>query len=213
MKTFQQLREELAVHSQPEASTAIDTVENTDSEALDEGTVHLKPHGTKGTHFKVVKGIKGHLEAGEVIHDSAVDDLHDMGYKVKHLKEGEEGSEPLTESQSDEYEADLMSEADWKIGAAADKPRTREEEIEIGRGTRYGDYKGHRAAMKKKHGISESLSDRRPNMTNKSITALRDSQRAKMAARTPEQKAADDKENEDYAAELRKKHAGLPHNA
>lgn len=55
-------------------------------EQLDENTVELKPHtvdGKKGTHFKVVKGVKGHLEAGEVIHDSHVDDLHDMGYKVK----------------------------------------------------------------------------------------------------------------------------------
>lgn len=46
-------------------------------------TVELKPHGGKGTHFKVVKGVKGHLEDGEVIHDSHVDDLKDMGYNVK----------------------------------------------------------------------------------------------------------------------------------
>lgn len=57
------------------------------AESESETTVELKPHGGKGTHYKVVKGVPGHLEAGEVIHDSHVDDLHDMGYKVKIHKE------------------------------------------------------------------------------------------------------------------------------
>lgn len=67
MKTFTQLMEQLVP---------------VDAELLDEETVHLVPHGGKGTHFKVKKGIEG-LETGEVIHDSHVDDLRDSGIKVK----------------------------------------------------------------------------------------------------------------------------------
>jgi hypothetical protein len=160
MITYNQLKEAaLLVREElnPEASTAIVDTSATDSQTLEEAeTVHLKPHGDKGTHYKVVKGIKGHLEAGEVIHDSEVDDLHDMGYKVKHLKEdGTEANDtPLAEANTPvENTEGQLSEADWKLGADADKGLTKEEEIAVAKGTRYGDYKGHRAAMKKKHAI------------------------------------------------------------
>jgi len=213
MIKFSQLKESaFAVRDEmeAEASTAIVDTSATDSETIEENTVHLKPHGGKGTHYQVVKGVKGHLEAGEVIHDSEVDDLHDMGYKVKHLKEdgtevAEEGEAPLEINEQhlskdealglikgthvrNRYNAIVkkgsyqdtsetggqlpgtirpakktvkeenegqLSEADWKIGAAADKGLTKEEEIAVAKGTRYGDYKGHRAEMKKKHNINE----------------------------------------------------------
>lgn len=51
---------------------------------IDEGTIHLKPHGTAGTHYQVVKGVHT-LKAGDVLHDSEVDDLRDH-YKIKHVK-------------------------------------------------------------------------------------------------------------------------------
>ena len=60
-------------------------VEETLSEAHD---VELKPH-PNGTHYTVHKihprsGIKSdQLKRGEKISDTHVDDLHDMGYKVK----------------------------------------------------------------------------------------------------------------------------------
>lgn len=43
--------------------------------------------------------------------------------------------------------------------AAQDKPRTDDEEIKIARGLLHGDYKGHRAAMRKKHNITEGTGD------------------------------------------------------
>lgn len=162
MIKFSQLKESAFAardEIEAEASTAIVDTSAVNAETIEENTVHLKPHGTKGTHYHVVKGIKGHLEAGEVIHDSEVDDLHDMGYKVKHLKE--DGTEVVKEDEVPLAEANTpttvtegqLSEADWKLGAAADKDLSKEDEIAVAKGTRYGDYKGHRAAMKKKHGI------------------------------------------------------------
>lgn len=252
--------------------------ESLDEEA-DDNTVVLKPHGTKGTHYKVVKGVPGHLEKDEVIHDTHVDDLSDMGYNVKHVNEdveqlseaeavadgyhvvdhrgkrvgnvhkdsnyairaadkaedasgyvhhvhhvkggkiqkswqfsdsqqryaphtdwkGEEAHHLFYESKELEEgrgrsrtawshasagarnewgdpegtrkkksrfiktkkdaldESDLMSEADWKLGADTDKGRTKVDELKIARGQMHGDYKGHRAAMKKKHGIQEDV--------------------------------------------------------
>jgi sugar diacid utilization regulator len=50
--------------------------------------IELKPHAN-GTHYTVHKihpksGIEpDQLKVGEKIHDTHVDDLHDMGYKVK----------------------------------------------------------------------------------------------------------------------------------
>jgi len=49
--------------------------------------VSLHPHPTKSTHYtvgKIGRNLKGRLRTGEHLNDSEVDDLHDMGYKVKH---------------------------------------------------------------------------------------------------------------------------------
>lgn len=58
-------------------------------EQIDEAAdVELKPH-PNGTHYIVHKihpksGIESdQMKVGEKIHDTHVDDLHDMGYKVK----------------------------------------------------------------------------------------------------------------------------------
>jgi hypothetical protein len=57
---------------------------------LDEAhDIELKPHGDKGTHYKVHKisktsGIEAdQLKTGETLNDTHVDDLKDMGYSVK----------------------------------------------------------------------------------------------------------------------------------
>ena len=50
--------------------------------------VTLHPHATKSTHYTVGKtlgrNVKGRLKPGEHLNDTEVDDLHDMGLKVKH---------------------------------------------------------------------------------------------------------------------------------
>lgn len=69
-------------------------------------------------------------------------------------------TEPLIEWSRPE---DL--EAGRKL-AAGDKPRTEDEEKKIARGQLHGDYKGHRAAMKKKHNITEGTDD---DLENKSL--------------------------------------------
>jgi hypothetical protein len=74
---------------------------------LEEQTVHVVPHGTRGTHFKVVKGIKGQLDKGEVIHDSHIDDLKDVGIHVKVLKE-----EDMTDEERLVFESEDVLELD-----------------------------------------------------------------------------------------------------
>lgn len=57
-----------------------------EGQTVNEDTVHLAPHGTNGTHYRVVKPVHT-LKKGEVLSDTEVDDLHDSGFKVKHLKQ------------------------------------------------------------------------------------------------------------------------------
>ena len=66
-----------------------ESVQETEGEDLQEATdIELKPH-ENGTHYIVHKihpnsGIESdQLKTGEKISDTHVDDLHDMGYKVK----------------------------------------------------------------------------------------------------------------------------------
>jgi hypothetical protein len=60
--------------------------------------VHLKPHGTAGTHYTVHKVGKklakhGGIKVGERLSDTEVDDARDSGVKVKHVKEDTEVDE------------------------------------------------------------------------------------------------------------------------
>ena len=92
MKTLREFLEESAqllpveevVDNEPE-----DEEQEEEAEQIDEAAdVELKPHDN-GTHYIVHKihpksGIESdQLKAGEKISDTHVDDLHDMGYKVK----------------------------------------------------------------------------------------------------------------------------------
>jgi hypothetical protein len=57
--------------------------------------MHLKPHGTEGTHYtvhKVGKKLAAHggIKVGEKLSDTQVDDARDSGVKVKHVKEDTE---------------------------------------------------------------------------------------------------------------------------
>ena len=57
--------------------------------------VHLKPHGTAGTHYTVHKVGKklakhGGIKVGEKLSDTQVDDARDSGVKVRHVKEDAE---------------------------------------------------------------------------------------------------------------------------
>lgn len=92
-KKFQPVEE--AVQDTPEDEIDLDEVEDEDEELEEEleqideaADVELKPH-QNGTHYIVHKihaksGIESdQLKVGEKIHDTHVDDLHDMGYNVK----------------------------------------------------------------------------------------------------------------------------------
>ena len=52
---------------------------------ITEDTVHLAPHGEKGTHYKVLKSVHT-LKKGDVLSDTDVDSLPESGFKVKHSK-------------------------------------------------------------------------------------------------------------------------------
>jgi vacuolar-type H+-ATPase subunit E/Vma4 len=206
---------------------------------VNEQTVHLVPHGGKGTHFKVVKGIKGQLDAGEVIHDSHVDDLHDVGIKTKILKEDQMSDEERTilegvdivdgemitelsrktvssyvkkaakdlekvRSEPDAHTNPVKGQKQWrryrglddadyklrtpksplnKVGVQEKAPdfnapeTSKEDEIKIARGQMHGDYKGHQAAMKKKHNITETtrsdLLEKATDDIKKKVKAMR----------------------------------------
>lgn len=92
-KKFQPVEE--AVEETVEDEIDLDEVEDEDEELEEEveqideaADVELKAH-PNGTHYVVHKihpksGIESdQLKVGEKIHDTHVDDLHDMGYKVK----------------------------------------------------------------------------------------------------------------------------------
>ena len=92
-KKFQPVEE--AVEEIVEEEIDLDEVEDEDEELEEEveqiheaADVELKPH-PNGTHYIVHKihpksGIESdQLKVGEKIHDTHVDDLHDMGYNVK----------------------------------------------------------------------------------------------------------------------------------
>lgn len=109
MKTFTQFVTELKTAS-------------TSDQPLDEATVHLAPHGSAGTHFKVVKGLPGQLEKGEVIHDSHIDDLHDVGIKTKILaNEDMNDEERLVFEAADVTDLDDLFEEDEQLDEQSNK--------------------------------------------------------------------------------------------
>jgi len=70
-------------------------VEEKSEDLLEAMEMHLKPHGTAGTHYKVhAVGKKlashGGIRVGERLSDTEVDDARDSGIRVKHVKEGNE---------------------------------------------------------------------------------------------------------------------------
>lgn len=96
--------------------------EEASEEILDEEhDIELKPHSNgKGTHYIVHKISKGsgitsdQLKSGETINDSHVDDLNDMGYKVKIHKDTK-----LNENIEDEH-SDAYSEHEELISKVKD---------------------------------------------------------------------------------------------
>ena len=100
MKTLREFLEEAKqVAPVVEETTSVEPEEQEENDAEDEddleeavideaADIELKPH-ENGTHYMVHKihpksGIEAdQLKAGEKISDTHVDDLHDMGYKVK----------------------------------------------------------------------------------------------------------------------------------
>lgn len=124
-------------------------------EALEESkTIHVTPHNKQRTQFRVTKGIKGQLDDGEIIHDSHIDDLHDSGYKVKIHEAEVEPMKKLSELQEWSHPDEVAA---GKKLAAADKPRTEDEERRIASGALHGDYKGHRMDMIKKYKLYTSM--------------------------------------------------------
>lgn len=92
--------------------------ETSEEEILDEEhDIELKPHADgKGTHYVVHKISKAsgitsdQLKSGETINDSHVDDLNDMGYKVK-IHKGKPLNENIEDDHSEAYDdhEDLLS--------------------------------------------------------------------------------------------------------
>jgi len=85
--------------------------EESSEEILDEEhDIELKPHADgKGTHYVVHKISKAsgitsdQLKSGETINDSHVDDLNDMGYKVK-IHKGKPLNENIEDDHSEAYD-------------------------------------------------------------------------------------------------------------
>ena len=70
-------------------------VEEKSEDLLEAMEMHLKPHGTAGTHYKVhAVGKKlaahGGIKVGERLSDTEVDDARDSGIRVRHMKEDTE---------------------------------------------------------------------------------------------------------------------------
>lgn len=96
MKTLREFLEEAkqfqveeVIEDEIDLDEVEDEDEELDEEAINEAAdVELKPH-ENGTHYIVHKihpksGIESdQLKTGEKISDTHVDDLHDMGYRVK----------------------------------------------------------------------------------------------------------------------------------
>ena len=83
-------------------------IKNFEEELAEAHDIELKPH-SNGTHYTVHKinpnsGIKSdQLKSGETINDSHVDDLHDMGYKVK-IHKGNKLNENIEDDHSEAYD-------------------------------------------------------------------------------------------------------------
>jgi hypothetical protein len=80
---------------QVDTEPKLDT-KNTVDEAVHPDHISLHPHPTKKNMYKVGQlgnNAKRHMKTGETVSDSEVDDLHDMGMKVKHEKK------PMNESE------------------------------------------------------------------------------------------------------------------
>jgi len=81
--------------------------------------MHLKPHGTDGTQYKVhAVGKKlaahGGIKVGEVLSDTEVDDAQESGIRVKHIKEGEDDEGWYTHNAMHGDKG--VSRQDWKKG-------------------------------------------------------------------------------------------------
>ena len=73
-------------------------------EAVHPDHVTLHPHPTKKNSYQVGQlgnNAKRHMKTGETISDNEVDDLHDMGMKVKHEKKPMNESELATTRRAD----------------------------------------------------------------------------------------------------------------
>ena len=192
MKTYTQLMEDLRA-----APIAEET-------PIGEQTVHLAPHGNKGTHFKVVKGIKGQLENGEVIHDSAVDDLHDVGIKTKILKEDELTEEEMgilvaedvTDFPFDDGEQ-LVYEKEGEFFDHHFKRQTPKVQSQLNNHMRLG--RSYREAISKTSGATPLNEDEQINELSQSkVRAYRD-------------KARDDKENMEDDEQFYRAHGDNTH--
>ena len=74
---------------------AVEEVEEKSEDLLEAMEMHLKPHGTAGTHYKVhAVGKKlaahGGIKVGERLSDTEVDDARESGIRVRHMKEDTE---------------------------------------------------------------------------------------------------------------------------
>ena len=74
---------------------AVAEVEDKSEDLLEAMEMHLKPHGTAGTHYKVhAVGKKlaahGGIKVGERLSDTEVDDARESGIRVRHMKEDTE---------------------------------------------------------------------------------------------------------------------------
>lgn len=106
-----------------EGEEAGDELEQLDPIVETDGSVLvITPHGNKEGFYKVVSGIDGHLQEGEVVHESHVDDIYDLGYDVA-IQSIDELSKDTLASYVKKATNDAVrktSEGEWSMQHARD---------------------------------------------------------------------------------------------
>ena len=102
----------------------IHTEEAEEDDIAEAMEMHLKPHGTAGTHYtvhKVGKKLAAHggIKVGDKLSDTHVDDAMDSGVKVKHVKEDTEQVDEFVAGMVGKTLAGMAIKPLVKLGAKA----------------------------------------------------------------------------------------------
>ena len=125
------------------------------SEAMGPDHVGLKMHPTDGTKYIVTtvgSNVKGKIKPGEVLHDTQVDDMKDMGLQIKH----EKTAKKMDEANVSEISVGMKSRY---IKKAKDQMRSADQLA--------GTYRD-RAQTTDKYGVQQNMRDKSRKMMKKS---------------------------------------------